>query len=154
MYRYGRRSTENLATCHKDLQDIFNEAIKYIDIAIVEGHRPQPLQNKYFLEKKTKINWLPGQPPPGMHNQMPSLAVDFVPCDEKGVQQWDRKFKEKFLTMAYFIKGIAMAKFGIELRLGCDWNGNFMFSDETFEDWPHVELRAKLINGQWVRYRN
>jgi len=39
MPKYGSESKAKLATCHPDLQKIYNEAIKYCDITILEGTR-------------------------------------------------------------------------------------------------------------------
>ena len=35
---FGRRSKKNLATCDKKLQKVFNEVIKHVDCAVIEGH--------------------------------------------------------------------------------------------------------------------
>ena len=38
MPKFGKSSTKKLETVHQDLQDILNEAIKYVDFGITEGH--------------------------------------------------------------------------------------------------------------------
>ena len=65
------------------------------------------------------------------HNYKPSRAVDFSPYPVR----WER---ERFIAAAYFAKGIA-SQMGIKVRLGCDWNGDLVFS-ESFFDGPHLEL--------------
>ncbi len=139
MPKFGRRSKKQLATCHPDLQMVLNEAIKFVDFSVLEGHRGEELQNKYYHEGKSKLKF-----PKGKHNQNPSLAVDIAPYPI------DWKDLKRFGAVAFFIKGIA-ASHGIELRLGADWNGDFKFT-ESFLDLPHIELSSKLVDGQWVRY--
>ena len=74
MPRFGSRSRKNLATCHEDLQDLFNEVIKHVDCSVIEGHRSGERQNKLFEDGKTKLKF-----PYGRHNANPSRAVDVVP---------------------------------------------------------------------------
>jgi peptidoglycan LD-endopeptidase CwlK len=139
MAKFGRRSKKQLATCHPDLQMILNSAIKFVDFSVLEGHRGEELQNKYYHEGRSKLKF-----PRGKHNQSPSLAVDIAPYPI------DWKDLNRFGAVAFFIKGVAASK-GIKLRLGADWNGDFKFN-ENFLDLPHIELSSKLIDGQWVRY--
>ena len=49
MPRFGRRSRKNLETCHEDLQELFNQVIKYFDCTVIQGHRGKEEQNKYFI---------------------------------------------------------------------------------------------------------
>ena len=42
-----------------------------------------------------------------------------------------------------FMQGVVWAcaeRLGIPVRLGLDWNRNLDMRDETFRDYPHVEL--------------
>ena len=50
MPKFGRKSRERLSTCHEDLQDLFNEVIKYVDCSVLEGHRSQERQDKLYDE--------------------------------------------------------------------------------------------------------
>ena len=74
MPKFGRKSRERLATCDEDLQDLFNEVIKYVDCSVIEGHRSKERQNKLYEEGKTKVRY-----PNGRHNASPSRAADVVP---------------------------------------------------------------------------
>ena len=74
MPRFGRKSKKELSTCHEDLQDLFNEVIKYVDCSVLEGHRSKERQNKLYEEGKTKVKY-----PNGRHNASPSRACDIVP---------------------------------------------------------------------------
>ena len=132
MPKFGKRSRENLATCDKRLQKIFNEVIKHIDCSVLEGHRNGERQDKLFDEGKTKVKF-----PNGRHNHSPSLAVDITPYP---VNFEDR---ERQTLFAGFVLGIA-TKMGINLRLGGDWNKDFKVADNKFDDFPHFEVKPEV----------
>jgi peptidoglycan L-alanyl-D-glutamate endopeptidase CwlK len=136
---FGKRSLDNIKTCHEDLQKILYEAIKWFDFSVLEGYRDEQTQNMYYYQGKSQLKY-----PNGKHNKEPSLAVDVAPYPI----DWNNN--NRFLALAYFIKGIA-SRMDIEVRLGCDWNGNNLL-DENFIDYPHIELKSRLINGKWVKY--
>ena len=129
MPRFGKTSRKNLSTCHKDLQDLFNEVIKHVDCSVLEGHRGKERQNKAYDEGKSKVRF-----PNGRHNASPSRAVDVVPYPV------DWNDRERFHLFAGFVLGIAQSM-GIKLRWGGDWNMNFEVDDNKFDDFPHFELR-------------
>ena len=104
MPRFGKRSRENLKTCDKRLQDIFNEVIKYVDCSVLEGHRSKDRQNQLYDEGKTKVKY-----PNGRHNSKPSNAVDVTPYPV----DWDDR--ERQTLFAGFVIGIAKSM-GITLR--------------------------------------
>ncbi len=56
MPNFGKTSKQRLETCHKDLQTICNEVIKYYDFSVIEGHRTLETQQKYFKEGKSKLD--------------------------------------------------------------------------------------------------
>ena len=128
MPRFGKNSRIRLATCDEKLQDVFNEVIKYVDCSVLEGHRDERKQDKYFEEGKTKVRY-----PMGRHNSKPSRAVDVVPYPV------DWKDRERFHLFAGFVLGLARGM-GIHLRWGGDWNMNFEVDDNKFDDFPHFEL--------------
>ena len=131
MAKFGRSSKARLATCDKQLQDVFNEVIKTVDCSVLEGHRSKDRQNKLYEEGKTKVRY-----PDGRHNASPSNAVDVVPYPV----DWDDR--ERFHLFAGFVLGVARGM-GITLRWGGDWNMNFEVDDNKFDDFPHFELRNK-----------
>ena len=131
MPSFGKKSRENLSTCHEDLQTVFNEVIKHVDCSILEGHRSGERQDKLFAEGKTKVKY-----PNGRHNANPSNAVDVAPYPI----DWDDR--ERFHLFAGFVIGIAKSM-GITLRWGGDWNMNFEVDDNQFDDFPHFELRKE-----------
>tara|TARA_B100000519_G_scaffold71810_1_gene61789 strand:+ start:1339 stop:1734 length:396 start_codon:yes stop_codon:yes gene_type:complete len=131
MASFGKSSKKRLATCHEDLQKVFNEVIKYVDCSVLEGHRSEERQNKLFEEGKTKVKY-----PKGRHNSSPSLAVDVTPYPV----DWDDR--ERQTLFAGFVLGIARSM-DIRLRWGGDWDMDFEVMDNRFDDFPHFELRSK-----------
>ncbi len=129
MPHFGKKSKERLATCHEDLQKVFNEVIKVVDCSVLEGHRDERRQEQLFSEGKTKVHY-----PMGRHNSKPSRAVDVVPYPV------DWKDRERFHLFSGFVLGVASGM-GITLRWGGDWNMNFEVDDNKFDDFPHFELR-------------
>jgi len=129
MPRFGTRSKNALHSCDERLIKVFNEVIKTVDCAVLEGHRDKPRQNKLYKEGKTKVKF-----PDGRHNKFPSMACDCVPYPI------DWNDRERFHLFAGFVIGIAKSM-GINLRWGGDWNQNWFVDDNKFDDFPHFELR-------------
>lgn len=121
MYKYGRTSKSRLESCHPDLQEIFNEAIKHRDITIMCGHRGEKEQNEAYARGNSKLKY-----PKSRHNSYPSIAIDagMYPIDWNDIKGW-KEFAE-------FIMSIAAEK-GIPLKSGgLSWGW----------DYPHFELTA------------
>ena len=74
MREFGKTSKKRLATCHEDLQRLFNEVIKRVDCTVLCGHRGELEQNQAFKDGKSKVKY-----PDSKHNTFPSLAVDVGP---------------------------------------------------------------------------
>jgi len=129
MPKFGKRSRNALETCDERLVKVFNEVIKTVDCSVLEGHRDQIKQNKFYEEGKSKVKY-----PAGRHNKYPSMACDVVPYPI------DWNDRERFHLFAGFVLGVAN-QMGIELRWGGDWNQNFEVDDNKFDDFPHFELR-------------
>lgn len=134
MYSYGKKSRQRLEQCHPYLQVLFHEAIKYLDLIILEGHRSKAKQNRLFDEGKSKVRW-----PNSRHNSKPSMAVDYAPYPV----DWNKI--ERFGWAAGFLRGIwemlkVRGDVEGELRFGADWDRDGDITDHTFMDWPHVEL--------------
>ena len=136
MFRYGEKSLEHIRKLHKDLQLILGEAIKYVDITVIDSHRDEDTQNKYFKEGKSKVKF-----PNSKHNKFPSMAVDIIPL------KFPNNFKDwaKFAYMIGIIKGISeeMYKNGTikhRLRFGLDFNRDGILFNDSFVDAPHIEL--------------
>ena len=128
MPKFGRKSKERLATCHEDLQKVFNEVIKHVDCSVLCGHRGKKEQMKAYNSGNSKAKY-----PKGRHNSMPSNAVDVMryPIDWKDL--------ERQTLFAGFVLGIAKSM-GINLIWGNDWDGDFDTKDTGLKDYPHFEL--------------
>ena len=131
MPKFGKNSKERLATCDERLQKVFNEVIKYVDCSVLEGHRNEERQNRFYDEGKTKLRY-----PDGRHNNRPSNAVDVTPYPV------DWSDRERQTLFAGFVLGIARSM-GIKLRWGGDWDMDFKVMDNRFDDFPHFEIREK-----------
>lgn len=122
---------DRLNSLELTLQQIVIEVNHIIAIFIIEGHRGEEAQNKYFSEGKSKVKW-----PEGKHNTMPSKAVDIAPLIN-GKIEWNNI--QQFAFMNGIVKGVAYL-LGIKIRQGIDFNMNNIVTDDKFKDAPHVEL--------------
>jgi hypothetical protein len=129
---FSRLSKGKLETCDPRLQDILNEAIKIVDITVIEGHRGKMKQDEAFASGRSQLPW-----PRGKHNAMPSRAVDIAPYFPDGGIDWADLVA--FGRVMGVIQAIAHSK-GIKLRFGIDWDGDMKSKDEKFLDAPHIEL--------------
>lgn len=136
MPSFGNRSRANLATCHPDLQRLFNEVIKHFDCTITCGHRTEAEQDALYAKgrttpgpKVTRAQW-----PNSKHNTLPSIAVDVTPYPV------DWKDIKRFYYFAGVVKGIALS-LDIDIRWGGDWDSDTEVTDQKFNDLPHFELR-------------
>jgi hypothetical protein len=135
MYRYSKTSQAKLATVHPDLQRLFNEAIKHLDIKILEGARSFQTQRAYFesgasstMNSKHLIQ-----------SDGYSHAVDSAPWPINWNTK-DTRVAGEWYLYAGFLKGLAQGM-GIEIRIGADWDGDFDIHDQKFDDLVHIELK-------------
>ena len=126
MPKYSSKSRYMLSEVHEDLQELFNEAIKYFDLTIIEGLRTKERQKELVAEGKSKTL---------QSKHILGQAVDVAPYHD-GID-WDNK--DNFNYMGGFIMGLAR-QMGIPLRWGGDWNSNNDLSDNGFDDFVHFEL--------------
>jgi peptidoglycan L-alanyl-D-glutamate endopeptidase CwlK len=131
MPRFGRKSRERIATCDKELQNLFTDVVKYFDCSVLVGFRGENKQNRAFKEGRSMVRW-----PRGKHNSNPSLAIDVAPYPI----DWDDR--ERFLYFGGFVKGCAY-QMGLPLRWGGDWDNDTSLSDNKFDDLVHFEIRRK-----------
>jgi len=130
MYHYGATSLSRLESCDERLQAVFNVVIEFMDVKVLEGHRPEDEQDALFYADppRTKVKW-----PDGKHNPLPSLAIDAVPYPIN----W--KDRERFTYLAGLVRGIG-AMMGYTIRWGGDWDRDGELDDNKFDDLPHFEL--------------
>lgn len=130
MPKFSKQSLARLVTCHPDLQQVCLAGIEKVDFVILYGTRGREEQELLFKQGKSKLNW-----PDSAHNKTPSLAVDVAPFPI----DWDDV--RRFIRLASYLQGLG-AGMGIPLRIGGDWNSDFIMN-ENFYDWPHIELKEK-----------
>lgn len=140
MARFSETSMNRLKTCSPDLQNLFNEVIKYWDCTIVEGHRKKERQNELYKDGLTQLKY-----PHSEHNLYPSHAVDVVPYKERAIWGENAKEREDMAFFAGFVKGIAHklkeeGRMKHSVRWGGDWNNNNSIADTNFRDFPHWEI--------------
>jgi len=141
MYKFSKSSIEQLNTCHKDLQVLFNEVIKYYDCTIVCGHRNKEDQDKAYAAGNSEKRW-----PDSKHNTMPSLAVDVAPYEINKID-WGKTQTSFF---AGFVKGVHAVLYENniithKLRMGIDWDSDNDVDDTRFWDPCHFELIPNKI---------
>lgn len=134
MPEFSQQSKDRLATCHADLQTLFNEVIKYVDCTVTCGFRNAIDQNIAFTSGNSDKRF-----PFGKHNQNPSLAVDvyFYPVEMKNTKKfyW---FAGYVLSTAHQLKAKDAIKH--DIRCGIDWDGDHDFDDQKLNDLVHFEI--------------
>lgn len=147
MNKFGKRSQDNLNTCHPDLQKVMNLAIQRsrVDFGISEGHRPVARQKQLFQEGKSKID---GVKKKGKHNYDPSEACDIYAYHPDLATR--RKIAYDKGTLCY-IGGVVVScaqelydkgEISHLIRWGGNWDRNgVILLDQSFDDLPHFEIR-------------
>jgi len=149
-FTFGKKSTSELKTCHKDIQLILNEAIKIIDISVLEGIRSDIRQMSLYQEGKSHLDGITNkskhQGKLDEYGNLVSYAVDIIPYI-KGENPFDKTPKNlaRFYYLMGIIDGIAHklyneGKIKHLVRFGLDWDGDHQFTDQNFDDLPHMEL--------------
>ena len=110
------------ATLHPDLQSVLALASTMTNFTVIEAHRGEELQNKYFDEGTSQLQF-----PHSKHNQEISLAVDILPLPNKynsTDEEWD--------MLAMVVGDAAATLKGVNIT----WGGNW----ENLVDKAHFEL--------------
>lgn len=124
---FGKRSRDNLAQAHPDLQVLFNEIIKYVDCSVICAHRGEKDQNEAFDKGFSKVRF-----PNSKHNSKPSMAVDVVPYPI----EWENS--KRFIDFGNFVTSQAQSLYKAgKISHKVVWGGTWV----TFQDLPHYELR-------------
>jgi peptidoglycan L-alanyl-D-glutamate endopeptidase CwlK len=133
MPSFSITSKRRLATCHPDLQKLFNKVIERRDCTIICGHRTEEEQNEAYRTGHSQLKF-----PQSKHNLNPSNAVDVMPyfdC-EPHIRWNDLESTYNFIG---YVQGIA-DELGVKIRSGSDWDLDLDFNDQSFMDLPHFEL--------------
>jgi peptidoglycan L-alanyl-D-glutamate endopeptidase CwlK len=126
MAKFSKTSAAKLATCHPDLQKIFNDIIKTRDCVIICGARTLEEQQKAFAGGFSKLDGIKKKSKHQVSKEQTlSLAVDVLPYP---IDWNDKKGHEDF---ARAVKATA-GHYGIKIK----WGGDF----KSFSDRPHFEL--------------
>jgi hypothetical protein len=127
MPKFSKSSASKLATCHPDLQKIFNDIIKTRDCTIICGARTLEDQQKAFNGGFSKIDGIKKKSMHQVSEQRPlSLAVDALPYP---IDWNDKKGHEEFARIVKYTASI--------YRIRISWGGDWV----NFKDRPHFELR-------------
>lgn len=126
MPKFSKASAAKLATCHPDLQRLFNEIIKTRDCTIICGARTLEDQQKAFKGGFSKIDGITKKSKHQISKEQPlSFAVDVLPYP----LDWnDRRGHDNF---ALAVKATAE-----QLKIKVRWGGDF----KGFRDAPHWEV--------------
>lgn len=129
MYKFSKRSLNNLKNVDKRLIHICNELINHIDFTVIEGHRSLERQLELYEQGYSQIDGITKK---GKHNYLPSLAIDIIPY-KKGHNPFDgsKESEEMFNTLAKEFKKVAN-ELGYKITWGGDW--------KSFKDLPHFQL--------------
>jgi peptidoglycan L-alanyl-D-glutamate endopeptidase CwlK len=128
MPRWSKRSHDELATCHPELQAVFNTVIGGFDCTVIEGQRSEATQEEAYRTGNSKLRF-----PFSKHNTEPSLGVDVAPYPIN----WNDI--RRFDVFAGYVLGVA-SQLGIEIRWGGDWDRDTDVHDQSFNDLVHFEL--------------
>jgi len=125
MPKFSKASATKLATCHPDLQRLFNEVIKTHDCTIICGARTLEDQQKAFKGGFSKIDGINKKSKHQISKEQPlSLAVDVLPYPIK----WDDRSGHESFARAVKVHA---QNLGVKVRWGGDWE---------MRDNPHWEL--------------
>lgn len=130
---FGEESKKALSTADPRLRLLCNSVIMFQNVAIREGHRTREAQEEHFAAGRTKVHY-----PDSEHNKWPSRAIHILPWPIS----WSGTHKNlvRYYHLAGRVKQIAEF-YGIGIRWGGDWDQDLDFSDQTFDDLGHYELR-------------
>lgn len=129
MPEFSGKSKARLSTCHPQIIQVMNVAIRKVDFTILHGHRGEAEQTKLYAGGLSKLQW-----PDSTHNKKPSLGIDIAP--------WpiDWEDRERFVFVAGIVLGVAEC-LGFNFRWGGDWDGDTDLHDQTFMDLGHFEVK-------------
>lgn len=160
MYSYGAASNNVLITLAEDFQDTLIDAIRVSpwDYSLVSGRRSRESQTDKFRQGFSQTPWpfsnhncfsIDGVVPEYGEERTRFLirvkagriaeqanglvdAFDFIPYP----QMWSNK--ELIASTSRWMQGFFASR-GIALRLGIDWDGNGIWTEEKFFDGGHCE---------------
>ena len=128
MPKFGKRSISRLSGVDSSLVNVLNEAIKIMDLTILEGVRSKERQRELVASGASKTM---------KSKHLKGRAVDVTPYP---VDFDSAKGINRHYYMAGMLRGIAhMMK--IPVRSGADWDSDGEIKDQKFNDLVHLELK-------------
>lgn len=136
----SERSLRVLSELSQPLQSICAVAIQKIDFSLIDGLRTTEQQQAMY-NATPRTSHLDGIVKRSKHQGYngKSLAFDFIPVP---FTTWDDR--PLFTAYAHYFIGLGDAM-GIQVRWGGDWDGDFRWTDQTFHDFPHIELMSNPL---------
>jgi peptidoglycan L-alanyl-D-glutamate endopeptidase CwlK len=136
-YVFGKTSRRRLNNADPLLAMVFDAALSrdLIDMTVTQSVRSKEEQNKYYREKKSKVQW-----PNSKHNVLnpgdKSKAVDVAPyVNGKASYNYNH---------CCFMAGVVLATartVGVMIRWGGNWDmDGEPITDQDFQDLVHFEL--------------
>lgn len=152
-YKYSKRSIDLLEQVDESLAALFYDAADLINITILPSTvRTIEEQIQYLKDKKTETL---------KSKHLSGRAVDAAPypIDFRGERELREVVKkaiesgkldtatfneilhniQRWLYFKGILIGLAHGK-GMKVRGGEDWDGDTLMGDQSFDDWPHIEL--------------
>ena len=149
MPRFSTISIQRLETVHPELSMLFQAVVKHRDCHILCGVRSKAEQDRLYNLGRTKMMW-----PNSRHNVRDpndlAMAVDVAPFFVNRDPQiiWPRAGSREYIqdvglyyNFAGYVQAIADS-IGIRVRWGGDWDGDLNYSDQTFNDLVHWEIKG------------
>jgi hypothetical protein len=146
MFRYGTASKIHLSGVTPRLREVYEIAIQWWDITIIDGIRTYAEQIVNIRNKASrtmKSRHLP-QSPDNLSNAVDATVYpvkwDLLEKGFNAVKDVDPKLTVlRHFHMMGGLKAIAGMK-GIDLRQGHDWDSDGDFADQNFMDMVHSEI--------------
>lgn len=144
MARFSARSLARLAALHPRLRLVIEPAIGCIDFIVGETIRTPETQAGYVargVSRTMNSKHLPDAQGFARAADCAPYPVDYAePIGLTPEQRRRMKVLMRFVFMQGVFKGIAHMQ-GVEIRQGIDWDDDEDFTDQTFDDYPHIELQ-------------
>lgn len=129
---WGRGSQRVLKTLAPELRTVLHTVLQLRDISLIQGHRGEEEQNRYFKQQVSKVEW-----PNSKHNSWPSDAVDLQPSPYNA-----ETLREDLSYIAGLMVGVGH-QLGLDIRWGGDWDEDGETADNSFDDLFHFEIVRK-----------
>ena len=141
-YSFGSRSQAFLLTCHPELIQLGEEAIRTspFDFSCTEGVRSAEVQRQKVVAKLSKVTFSKHQVIPSRAVHFDPFPVDYPKPGEEPVMDTVKKYARYYMLAMHILA--TAARLGIRVRWGGDWDGDYDIRDQKFDDLAHYELRS------------